>query len=306
MAIGIGSVIGQMMVLVSLMAIGFILGKIKFIDRNGNRTLSKLVLNVLVPANIFSAMLGGGFSISGGDAVVFLLITLGCYAFYYILGLVSTKLMAAPRDEAGLHQCMIMFSNCGFMGYPVAQAVFGEGAAIYVTYFVIVFNILLFSLGVAIIGRGGGKFSIKTLISPVMITIAVSVMLFAAKIKPPEFVINTAKTLTQAMTAISMMTIGVSLSDVPLKNLFGEWRVFVTTFVKIAAAPVLVWLILKALAVDSVMLGVATLISAMPVASSVNMLCIGKGEKEKTAAKTTFLTTVLTAVTIPLIVYFLL
>jgi len=301
-----GTIINQMVVLILIMMLGFILGKTGFIDEKGTKTLAKIVLNVFVSANIFSVLLGGSFAITGRSVVIFIFVTAGCFALYYLLGLIFPWLISAPKEDRGVYQCMVMFANCGFMGIPVSEAVFGDEATIYVTCFVVASNIIVYSLGVAIIGKGKESFRIKELISPIIITIVVSIILFAAKVKLPGFILNTADTLSRALTPLSMITIGISLSGVQLRSLGGEWRVFAVTLIKIVITPLIIWLILRNFIKDPMMLGVATVMSGMPIASSVTMLCIEHGANEKLAAKTTFLTTVLTAVTIPLIVYFLL
>ena len=302
-----GSIISQMMVLVTIMVLGYILGKLKCIDHEGNTLLSKIAINVAASANVFASLLADDLPLNGEEALFFLFVTLGCYALAFVISLFVPILIRAPKEDYGVYRYITMFANCGFMGYPVAKAIYGEESVIYVTFFVISFNVIAYSLGVAMINHGREKLNFKKIfVTPIMITTAVSFILLALGVKPPKFLMGTAQTLSDMMTALAMLVIGVSLASMPIKEVFGEWRVIPVVLVRIVIAPIITWFVFKHFISDPMMLGIVTVLSGMPVASSATMLCIEHGANEKLAAKATFITTVFTAVTIPLLAYFLL
>ena len=301
-----GTIISQMLVLVILMATGYFLGKIKFVDEKGTALISKLVLYIATPANIIVCMLDEDMAVSGQDALIFVAITVGCYALYYLLALIVPKLIKAPLKDEGLYSYMTMFANCGYMGYPVANAIFGPQSALYVSYFVVLYNILAFSLGIKMMSHGKGEFKIKKLLNPVLIASVAAAILMVIGVRLPGFIAGSMESMAQIMTPLAMIVIGSTLATVPLREVFNEWRIVPMTVVKIILTPIIVWAILRCFITDPLMLGVATVISGMPVGSIATMMSIEYGQDAALASKVTFVTTVLTVVTVPLIVYILL
>lgn len=68
---------------------------------------------------------------------------------------------------------MLAFPNVGFIGYPVAVAVFGEEALFYAVVLTIPFNLLNFTLGPLMLG-GGLRFSWKQFLTPSIVASVIS------------------------------------------------------------------------------------------------------------------------------------
>lgn len=300
------TIISKMLVLVILMSLGYFLGRVKVLNEKRTAVISKIVLYVATPANMIVCLLDEGLNISGKDAVVFFAITVGCYVFYYLLALIVPKVIKSPYEDVGLYRHMTMFLNCGYMGYPVAQAIFGMESTLYVSYFVILFNILSFSLGIKMMSHGKSEFKLKMLINPVIIGTVVSLVMMLLKVRLPEVVMGTIEGVTQIITPMAMIVIGSTLSSTPVKSVFNEWRIIPMVFVRLIISPLVVWAVLRNFITDPLMLGVATVISGMPVGSVSTMMSIEYGQNAALASKVTFATSVVSAVTIPLIVYVLL
>jgi len=316
-------IINQILVLFILMAAGFVISKAKVLTREGNKTLTKLVLSVTLPCTILSSVFENEFEITAGGTAYFLLMSLFAISIAFIISLPVVRLMGGNKDNQGLLHFMATFGNSGFFGFPVAIAIFGISSAYYIALFSILFNVLVFSVGIIMVsrkvtagenradrtvgdGRTGSGFNPKSLINPTLITALSAIFIALAGFKLP-YVATEAIRITGNITIPgAMIIVGSSLAFVPLKTVFSEWRVIPVTLLKLVVIPVITWLILKQIITNELLLGVLVVISAMPVAAMAPILAIEYDANEQIASAGIFLSTLLCGVTIPLVVYFLL
>ena len=65
-------------------------------------------------------------------------------------------------DTACVEHIALMYSNCGFIGIPMAQGLFGSEGVMYMTAYVAAANFLLWSHGVIVMsGEGRSQISEK-------------------------------------------------------------------------------------------------------------------------------------------------
>ena len=219
--------------------------------------------------------------------------------------------MRLPRQDWGTYQYMIIFGNIGFMGFPVITAIFGAKALVYAVIMNIVFNLLVFSYGIKLITDGSetaGSFSWRKLINMPLISSALTLVLFFLHIKLPA-VVNTALfTMGDATTPMAMLILGCTIAEMPLRELFDEWRVYIFTAVKLLAMPLLVFLLLQLLPgfeANSLLGKVLVVLSSVPVATNATMLSIEYGGNNKLVAQGIFFSTIFSVLTIPLLVFIL-
>ena len=325
-------VISQMAVLFILIGIGYVAGKIKLLTPEAVKVLSNIVLNISTPSTILYSVMGDTGGITGGKTVNFLLFSLLAYALLFVVGVPSSQLLSAKhRDRGqgsrvrgqktivlddsgkmpgssnrGLYCCMIAFGNTGFMGIPIGMAIFGTESMFYLSVYNIIFQVLVYSVGIVIISGKGSEIKIKTLINAAFVASILAFIIAFTDFRTP-FVISDALRLASGLnTPCAMFVIGATLSRIPVKDVFVKWRLYPITFLKIIAAPVLVWLVLRQFVTDELMLGILVVLSAMPTAAAVPMISIEYGGDEKIASSGVFLSTLLSGLTIPLIVYMLL
>jgi len=204
---------------------------------------------------------------------------------------------------------MAVFGNSGFMGFPILFVIFGVSSAYYVALFFVIFNVLVFSVGVLmIVGKSsdGGGFNPKMLLNPTLITALLAIPIALTGLKFPP-IITEAIRITGGMTVPgSMIIIGSSLAFVPIKTVFSEWRIFPVSLLKLIIIPFITWLIMRQIITNEMMLVSLIILSGMPVAAMAPILAIEYNRNEQIASAGIFLTTLLSAITVPLLVYLLL
>ena len=287
------------------MIVGYIANKVKILDKELNQKLSSLVLNVTSPALIL-------YSVSEpveGDLNTVLQIFLLSVAVYVVLpfiGIFFARILKVAKEDRNLYQFMTIFSNIGFMGYPVIQAIFGKEALFFASICNLVFNIFCFSYGVFLIsGAGKVSFDYKKLINPGIIFSIIAVVIYLTKWQMPVIIGETSDLVGSITTPLAMMIIGSSLAEIPIKEVVSDIRIYIYTIIKQIIMPILFWWVLKFIVHDAMVLGVLVVLIAMPVGTIAIMFCNQFGGNTSLASKSIFITTLASVFTIPTLVYLL-
>lgn len=295
----------QMIQLFLVIGLGYFLFKVKILDVELNKRLTTLLLTVTTPALILSSVLSTTEYLPYTDILFVFLVGILVYIVLPILGWILVKFMRIPLPQQGLYIFMTVFSNIGFMGFPVMKAIFGNDAVFYTAIFNMLFNLLVFSVGTGIMGYGTGKkmkFNPKDLLSPGVVASLVALVIYMGKIQFPDVISSTVTMIGDITTPIAMLIIGSTLANIPLKEVFSELRIYPYTVIKQVIIPVLAYPILRLFIQDPLILGVTLIMISMPVANSAVLFATEYDGDVSLAAKAVFMTTLLSIVTIPFIV----
>ena len=135
----------QMIILFLLMMVGFGLKKTGLINTTGVKTLSAVVVNAANPAMVLAASINKENTIQGMELARTFGLILIVYVILIILAWVLTRVLRVPLGQRGTYQNMTVFSNIGFMGFPLVSAMFGSEAMLYASLFTIPYNILIYT-----------------------------------------------------------------------------------------------------------------------------------------------------------------
>ncbi|WP_101723149.1 AEC family transporter [Eggerthella timonensis] len=296
----------QMVVLFAVGATGYAAKRLKLMDEDFDRKLSKLILSTALPALMLAAVLTAEALPSPAQLGWTIAVSCASYVVLVASGFALTAALRVPDGRKGVFRFMMMFGNTGFIGFPVTAAIFGMEALIYATVFNLVFNVLVFSLGVWLLATDNEygvkvKMGPKAFLSPCIVASVAAIALAFAGVHGVPVLGEALDTLGSLTTPAAMLIIGSSLANVPVRQLVGGPRLMAAALVRLLAAPALVWLALHFVVSDPVLLGVIVVLSAMPVATNGTMLCFQYGGDSKTMAQGTFVTTLLAVVTIPVL-----
>ncbi len=294
----------QMIVLFIMIGIGFICGKKKFITNEFAKNLSWLVVNVATPAMILAAGMNDESSIRGGDLAFAFLVTALVYVFLIAISFVLLPLVRVPSEDESVYRVMTIFTNIGFMGLPILQAAYGDEAVLYGSLFQFPFNFLIYTYGIAAL-RGEsafkGGFKLSKFLNAGIISCIISLTIYIVRIPMPDFVVSCAKGLGSLAAPLSMMVIGQSLTQIDLKEMFSDIRLWLFSLIKLTLVPALGVFLLGFFVKDRLLLIVCLIMMATPIGSMCAMLPQQYGGNYKLAAKGVALSTLLSVVTIPLV-----
>ena len=294
----------QMVLLFVLIFVAYIASKVGLLPKNSNKVIADLVVNITNPATILYAVGTSSHALSNTTVLGILGLTIVVLGGQMLLGSGYTKALRLKADTAGVYRFMLVFSNCGFLGYPVLRALYGGEAVFVASMYVLIFQILSFTYGVRQISAGSAasrEFDIKKFCTPMVITSLLALVLYLTNVRFHPMVLETLSLLDRITSPASMLVIGCVLASYPLKTIFGRWHVYLFCVVRLIVIPVIVWAILRLFITDSLILGVMVVLSAMPAATNTVLLTAKYGGDEPTAASGLFLSTLLSLITLPVL-----
>ena len=225
------------------------------------------------------------------------------YVFLFIIAFTVSKLICKNPNDLGSYRFMLIFGNINYIGFPVLDALFGSTAIFYAAVVTIPFNILIFMFGVPIITSGKGKFEFKwrTLFSPCLCATYITIVIVCLQAKMPKE-ISEACSLVGSMTVPgSLLIIGSTLAGIPVLRMLGNVRMYILTAIKLLAIPVVLYGLFRLSPLDYKYTQVLVVLFGMPVASIGTMLCLKNNIDGSTMSEGTFLTTLLSVLSIPLL-----
>ena len=300
----------QMLVLFLLMVVGFVCRKIGLLNDESSKKISGLVVNVANPALILSAGINPESTIQGTEFLKTLCLALAIYACLIIISFIIPRILRVPVSERGLYKVMTIFSNIGFMGFPLISAVYGDDALLYAALFMIPYNVLIYTYGLAVIKGNAGddsedqtsvKDTLKKVFNVGVIACILMFVLYLTRLPVPSVIEDTVDYLSNLTAPLSMIIIGDSITKINFKKLLTNWRLIVFTLIKLVVIPVVGVLLLSLCGISGDLLGVCMIMLATPVGSMTVMLAEQYDGNTELAASGVAFTTVLSVITIPIV-----
>ena len=302
------ALLSRMLVLLVFICIGVLCSKLHFIDEHSASSLNKLVLYVCGPMLILHSIqsVQGDFGMS--DIIDLMLYGVLVQVVCIVVGVLFARLICGKKAIRGTFALVTAFGNVVFMGIPVVSALYGDGAVFLLSVISIPFNLLIFTVGIFLV-MGGKKQQIpwkKLIYNPSLIAVVIALILFFLRIEMPAPAREVMSYLGQMVVPMSMLLIGAALGRMELKTVFGSGLSYAVCAIKLLIVPLPVFFLLRMIVRDPVVLGILTVMSAMPSASISPILSAEYGGESAFASRSTFLTTLLSLATVPAMVWLLL
>lgn len=299
-----------MMTLFALVVVGYLAGKLGYLGGDFDRQLSRLVINITCPALILSSAMTGELP-DRRFILPLLLISVITYIVLAIIAFLLPRYLTRRKEDEGSIGFALMFGNVGFMGYPVVASIFGHEAVFYAAVLNVVNTFAVFTIGTILItGKGeveGERFQKKVLYSTPMLAAYLTMAIVALEIDNiPEAISQPLTMLGNITVPAALLIIGSSMSQLPLRALMGNFTVYATALFRLAILPIVVYYLCLLMGFSRFVVNINTVVIAMPVATYGTILCL-KHQKDTTIiTEVTFITTLLSMLTIPLLVTFFL
>ena len=307
-----------MLTLFAIVVVGYIAGKLGYMGGTFDKKLSKVVIDITCPALILSSAMTGELPDRR-----YILPLLGISVLTYVLltgvALLLPRLLTKKKDDEGVIGFAMMFGNVGFMGYPIVASIFGHEAVFYAAVLNVVNTFTVFTVGtMLIVGKNQEstveekemsrkKMLRKVLYSTPMLSAYLTMLIVALEIKDiPEFISQPLTMIGNITVPAALLIIGSSMSQLPLRALLGNGTIYTTTLMRLAILPIGIHYLMTLLGFSSFVVGINTVVIAMPVATYGTILCLRHGKDTTLITEVTFITTLLAMISIPLLVTWLL
>ena len=294
----------QMIVLFVLMLIGYYVSKKEYISDATFKQLSWIVVYVACPAMVISGSVNSGKMMEGRDLFATLALTVLVYAVLILIGFVSPVILGVPKEDRGVYKVMMIFSNIGFMGFPLISSLYGTDALLYAALFQIPFNVLIYTYGILVLKKktdDNEKLDLKKILNIGVICCIISIVIALFQIETPDFVKSTVSNLSNLTAPLSMMVIGASLTKIKFRELFTDVRLLLFCGLKLLVIPVVLLFVLKQFIANEMVLGVCMVVLSTPVASMTAMLAQQYEGNYSLASKGVAVSTILSVITMPIV-----
>lgn len=294
-----------MLTLFVIVIVGYVAGKLGYLGGDFDRQLSRLVINITCPALILSSSMTGELP-DRRFILPLLLISIVTYIILTGAAFLLPRYMTKRKEDRGAIGFALMFGNVGFMGYPVVASIFGHEAVFYAAVLNVVNTFTVFTIGTILITGSsnieGKRFEKKVLYSTPMLAAYLTMLIVALEINNiPGFICQSLTMLGNITVPAALLIIGSSMSQLPIRSLLGNTTVYLTTALRLALLPLAVYYLTFLMGFSQLVVNINTVVIAMPVATYGTILCLKYGKDTTLMAEVTFITTLLSMISIPLL-----
>ena len=297
--------------IIAIIVLGYILQVKGWFGDAFGPNLSRLIMNVALPASIFVSVmkyltLDKLISLSGGLLYTFVAFILG-----YIVAYIAVILFKVRPGRRGTMINTFVNANTIFIGLPLNVALFGDQALPYFLIYYITNTISTWTLGVYLMtsdsksgqSKETSKFDWKKLLPAPLVGFLAALLFLILRISIPDFVTNTLTYVGNIVTPLSLIYIGIVLAKAGLNTIAFDKDTIVTLVGRFILAPLIMLLVLKFFAPNMAAVEFKTFMiqSATPALAVLPILANqGKGDVEFSTNVVT-LSTVLFIVVIPIL-----
>jgi predicted permease len=297
-----------MLTLFAIVVAGYVAGKLGYMGGTFDKQLSKLVIDITCPALILSSAMTGQLP-DRRYILPLLAISVITYVVLTAVAFLLPRYLTRQQQDEGVVGFALMFGNVGFMGYPVVASIFGHEAVFYAAVLNVVNTFAVFTIGTVLVTGSseveGSRFQKKVLYSTPMLAAYLTMAIVALEIDNiPAFVSQPLTMLGNITVPAALLIIGSSMSQLSLRTMLGNRTVYLTTLFRLVLLPVAVYYLTSLLGFSDFVVNINTLVIAMPVATYGTILCLKYGRDTTVITEVTFITTLLSMLTIPLLVMF--
>lgn len=295
------AVFSQVMILMLMIAVGFIAAKTKIMTAEGARCCTDIALIIATPCVIIKSLIREYSKQTMKSLAFAFLITLSVQVLMILL----SYLILHSKDKARERVLRFgtIFANCGFMSLPLQQVILGDDGTLYGSAYVIMFNFVAWSFGVFLISGDRKQISPKKLfVNPGLIGLAIGLVIFIFSIPIPKILYSAIDYMSALYTPLPMLIIGYHLAQNNLLTAFKDFKCLFAVFLRMIVYPLAVLGFLYILGIRGTLLVSVVISVSAPVAAFTTMFSSKYGADTPLSVNMVSLSTVAAAVTMPLVI----
>lgn len=302
-------VLSNVVILFVLIFLGYFIGKKEIVHNYCAPDLSNFLVKVTLPATVFCSMIRPFQKSMLSDSVCIFIIVIVFHILSMLIGFVVIKVCKVSSAQKGVWVFVCMFSNNGFMGFPLAQSIYGDKGLFLMAIGNVVSNFLIFSLGVKLLTSGKSVYKLngrQLFYNNINIAVIIGLIFYFTQWHLPEILMTIVRDIGGLTASLSMIVVGLSLSRSKFKEMFQSRKIYILTCIRLILIPFLTIIVTRLIpyGAKSLIPSLLILIAALPAPSSVSIIAEQYNMDTQTAAQSIFMTTLCSLITIPLVMYF--
>lgn len=296
------TILNQTIIMLILIGVGVVCAKTKLISEASNKDLSKFVLQVVNPVVIFVSYQREYRTELAKNLLLTFVLSVGAMAALVLPSYVFVRKKEGKEFE--IERFSSVYSNCGFMGIPLVNAIYHEEGVFYLTAFITVFNLVVWTHGVILIsGQKDLRQVVKVFYSPTIISILLGLITFFAQVKLPQTALTALGYIKDMNTPVAMIVSGVTIAATNVPKLLKNIRVYYVCFLKLLVMPLILAVPFSLLSgVDEIVRMTILIAAAAPPAAMCTLLSIRYGKNSIYSSEIFTAGTILSVGSLPLVV----
>lgn len=286
-----------------MILVGLLLRKTKILSQNHSSLLSSIVINISLPSLIFINIATADIS----GEMIYLPITAFAISFIcMVIAFIYSKIRHYTKVKTWTIIILVALMNTAFIGYPIVLGVFGNEGFVRAIFFDMAMAIMLVFFGMVLSSQFGGdrKEVLLNGLKFVPLWALLFGILFNLFNIPMGYVLENSLTyLGNSTIPLIMLSLGLTINFADFKSYLSD-TIFVC-LARLLIAPLLLYALLLYLGVSGLIMNVSVIESAMPTAMNALVLAITYNLDVELVSSVVFMTTILSVVTLPLIITFL-
>lgn len=296
--------INQVTTLALAMLIGWAARKKNLLTPEIRKGLSALLVNVSLPVQIIAS-----FTTPYSSKVLIngLTIFLGALAIQIFSLLIGNLLFGRyEHSQRAVLRFITVFSNNAFMGFAILAPLFGSQGVFYASFYVMAFNILAWTMGISFFTGKKSEAKISQLIkNPGIAAVLLGLVIFILPLGLPTPLLDAFKLIGSINAPLSMLLVGAVLAETDLRTIFKGQSSYAISLVRLLVIPLGTLLVLFLVRIPKNLASILVILAAMPAPTMTSIFAELYNGHTLLASKYVFLTTLLSILTIPFIVYLL-
>lgn len=268
------SLLSTIATLFLLLVAGYVAGRLKIVDETSSKNLSTLIVKVGQPFMIINSLIGLEYSAENlKNGLLVLCLGLGMHVVLAVLSFVGA-LPIKGLDERKVGEFSMVFTNCGFIGFPILESIFGAEGLFYGAFFIISFHLATWTWGIAILARQRADIRLtvkKALVNFGTIPSLIGFLLFVSRIPLPEAFTDFSAYLASLCTPIAVIITGANLARRSLKKMLTSPLVYYVNLWRLVIIPMAVTVLLWAIGIPDNFVIFGCVMAAMPTAAVATM-----------------------------------
>lgn len=296
-------VLQKIIVLFIAMIAGFIAKKGKIVNKESTKSLSSLLVYITNPCLIIYSM---QMDYDKKTLIVAGFVFLLSFIIHSVLALSSHFLFKTIKEKKSrtVYSYALTYNNCGYMGYPIMMAIFGnEVGLFYGVIFVTAFNLFAWTHGVIVMSNSNKIPWNKLVKNPALISVFISVVLFIGKIRLPATVTNGLSLVGDMTFPLSMIIIGSLLADMNLLAILKEKKLYLFSFLSLIVTPAAMLFFAYILKLPEYLSIIGITMCASPAAANTAVTAEVYDNDSALAARIVGITTLFCLITMPFMLW---
>lgn len=291
-------VLVKALVLFVMVFAGYLCGVKNLVTASGAREMTSVLFWVVTPCLMISSLESMIGRITLTKLLISGLLSTACILVSILFSMLFFR--RHPEERKKILRFATAYSNCGFMGLPLAQAVLGDVGVAYASMFIAAVNFFVWTHGISTMKQEPGINLKKALLNPGTAGLVAGLFCFVLSIHLPDIILSPMQYFSDLNTPLAMLVVGVYVSEVPLRELFLDRDLYRLSLVRLLLIPSLCFAVLFALHADQEIFTTILILSSAPAAANSVMFAAQFGGDTKLGSKAVALTTLFSVVTMPI------